>query len=624
MSIIKKNLVVTIAATLLLVLGSCVSQSSSEVLSTSSNSQSCSDSPSSEINDSYLNIYNGTGDFHIAKWQAESSSVYTEVTESKNDNSTFVRYNKTGSLNPNSPLIANISSLTTDFRYINITILGVEGRTGMLHIGNSTLSSLVLGIDRTIVFENGATTFSYDIAPLNAWMLDNANTVSFIVEPGLRGLNNNGTFTIMDTWFSETMPLDSTLAKSSPWSGSGTLLVSQLDDITEISYKGIAQGSWQYVATDVNPLDVNEYNTLNLTFENLDDSVVYLSIKTVAADNPSNTSQLTWDNAEFGPNNTAELHISLSKPIRKIIIFVCSSGIVPSGEHSGKFAITNYNFSYVDPSLQSLWNSTGLFLNNRGEGESTFTYTNLPNGEWNQNITASVEHSYPDNNAVSLTAENLGEERIYLFIKAQDFSVNNSAEISSGSYSLAAGEEKTVTLFLDRQVDKIVVWVNASKYDGIAGATTDGIIRLTNPVFSFETAPEVAPAWSGNSFYQITDNQNGTVSVSYENLIHDSNHAWYNIQASVLHVLEDANGVVIDFNNTGLEAVHIQVVLRDASGEFSWTPFWLDVDGTYHYSKIVTRQISKIVLFITSINTVPDGTYSGSFVMTNPVFTNLD
>lgn len=82
--------------------------------------------------------------------------------------------------------------------------------------------------------------------------------------------------------------------------------------------------------------------------------------------------------------------------------------------------------------------------------------------------------------------------------------------------------------------------------------------------------------------------------------------------------------VVIDFNNTGLEAVHIQVVLRDASGEFSWTPFWLDVDGTYHYSKIVTRQISKIVLFITSINTVPDGTYSGSFVMTNPIFTNLD
>ncbi|HMM00445.1 MAG TPA: hypothetical protein PKC96_03795 [Bacilli bacterium] len=112
-----------------------------------------------------------------------------------------------------------------------------------------------------------------------------------------------------------------------------------------------------------------------------------------------------------------------------------------------------------------------------------------------------------------------------MFIKAQDFSVNNSAEISSGSYALAAGEEKTVTLFVDRQVDKIVVWVNASKYDGSAGATTEGSIRLTNPVFSFKTAPEVAPAWSGNSFYQITDNQNGTVSVSYENLVHDNNHA---------------------------------------------------------------------------------------------------
>ncbi|HMM00444.1 MAG TPA: hypothetical protein PKC96_03790 [Bacilli bacterium] len=98
----------------------------------------------------------------------------------------------------------------------------------------------------------------------------------------------------------------------------------------------------------------------------------------------------------------------------------------------------------------------------------------------------------------------------------------------------------------------------------------------------------------------------------------------YNIQASVSHDLEAANGIVIDFSNTGLEAVHIQVVLRDMSGEFSWTPFWIDVDCTYHYSKKVTKQISKIVLFITSINTVPDGTYSGSFVMTNPVFTNLD
>lgn len=114
----------------LLVACSNVSNSSSLLSTDNSNTVTSSEivtsigsDTSSLIDNPITNIYEGTGDFYFAKWQAESETVYTEVTV-ENDGSTAVRYVKSGSLDGYCPLVAEIQNMSTSFRYLNITLSG--------------------------------------------------------------------------------------------------------------------------------------------------------------------------------------------------------------------------------------------------------------------------------------------------------------------------------------------------------------------------------------------------------------------------------------------------------------------------------------------------------------------
>ena len=121
---------------------------------------------SSEENEN-VNIYGGEGDFVFSKWQAQSDSVYTEITKNE-DGSTFLRWVKSASQDNMCGIFSEVGNLPDSFRYVNVTVSGIEGKTMMLRLGDSTVSSLVLGADKIVEVSEDTQTFSYEISADNA------------------------------------------------------------------------------------------------------------------------------------------------------------------------------------------------------------------------------------------------------------------------------------------------------------------------------------------------------------------------------------------------------------------------------------------------------------------------
>lgn len=604
----------------LLVACSNVSNSSSLLSTDNSNTVTSSEivtsigsDTSSLIDNPITNIYEGTGDFYFAKWQAESETVYTEVTV-ENDGSTAVRYVKSGSLDGYCPLVAEIQNMSTSFRYLNITLSGEVGKTVLLRIMDETASNLIIGPDRIISLENGINTYSYDINPERAWMLDAVDSIEFIAEPGLKGALNSGVITIHETWFSSTKPDDSQLVSASPWSGSGAMMVTSLGNETNVSFTGVAKGSWQYISTSIESMDFPTQNTVAFIFENTGATIVYLSIKTVASSNNDDSSSLTWDNIILNAYETKAVSIPLSEAIRRIVIFVSSTNSIPAGTYSGTFKISSYELKYVDPGTLSMWSGTGKFINEKLTGESIFTFSDLSNGNWDQNISAIVGNNYPDYIVVSVTIENLGDISTSFYVKAQN---QSGGEVAASGFSLDANTSKVIKLVLNEAIAKMVVFVNAHSYVGEANDLTAGSFRITNPIFSNETP---APTWNGSSKYQVIDLQNGTVKVDYSEI---TSASWSNIYANVIHQYPETNSVEMSFANNSDSTVYIQVVLTASGGQFAWNQFSMSEGESYDYFKIVDRQITKIELYICSTSSIPSGTYAGSFIMSNPLFANV-
>lgn len=567
----------------------------------------------------YVNVYEGSGDFSIAKWQAQSTSVYTEITEGE-DGSTFLRWIKASSQDTMSGVYAQVSGLTSDFGYLNITVSGIAGKTLMLRLGDSTSSSLLLGADKVVEIGENAVTYSYEINAANTWMLSTVKEVYLIAEPGQNGASNVGTMIVHRTWFSQTQPQDSQLAQTSPWQSGGNYSITQIGSTTSISYSGISPNSWGNVFIDYSDHEPETQNTLTFTLTNTGETTVYLSIKTVEAANGDDNSQLTWDNVVLSAGESRDMNIALSREIRRIVMFIASADNVPGGNGAGSFTITQPEFSYTDPAMQCVWQATSLYTLEKGEGRGMFTYTALPNGEWNQNINASVSHDAAAQNTVTLTLTNKGETTAYYFVKAQ--APDGSSQVAGDSFSLEAGQSRTVVLAIESQVATMVVWVNADRYDGEAGATSAGAVELTNPVFSY-TEPSEQPAadpWAGSSVYEHVMNTDGVVSVSYEGVTYNS---WSNLYCNV-SVGASQNTMTLEFANTGESTVYLVVKTADgAAGEgnqLSWTDLELGVGEKKEVSVSVSEQTASVVLFICSTSTVPEGMYSGSFTVSGPEF----
>lgn len=567
---------------------------------------------SSEENEN-VNIYGGEGDFVFSKWQAQSDSVYTEITE-KDDGSTFLRWVKSASQDNMCGIFSEVRNLPDSFRYVNVTVSGLEGKTMMLRLGDATVSSLVLGADKIVEISEDTKTFSYEISADNAWMLNSIKEIYLVAEPGQNAASNVGTMTLHKSWFSETLPGGATVAKASPWANGGNYKITQIGDVTRVSYSAVQSSSWQNISMEIPEHSAVTQNTLNFTLTNTGAETVYISVKTLEKTNPDESSSLTWDNVvlEAGQNET--LKISLSKDIRKICMFVASADNIPSGVYSGEFEISEVTFSYTDPASLCAWQASGAFSAEKGEGKGLFYYTALANGDWNQNIGAQIEHDSEAQNTITMTVSNKGDAAAHYYVKAQ---AADNSEVAGCVFDLNAGESKEIILTVNSKVALVVVWINADKFTGAAGATTSGCIELTNPVLSY-TEPRPESPWKGSSEYILSVNDKGDTEVVFDGVTFNS---WLNIAREVAHDLAEQNMLSITFTNTGDSKIYLTIKTVDAdNNQVSWTDVELAAGESKTATVTLEKQIARIELYICSTSVIPDGIYSGSLTIGEPMF----
>ncbi len=564
-----------------------------------------------------VNVYGGEGDFEFAKWQADSSTVYTEITEN-DDGSTFLRYIKSGSADSYSAIYSKVSGLTDKFGYLNVTVSGSEGKTLLMRIGDSTYSSLLLGTDKIVCVSGEAQTFSWEINASNKWMLGRVEEISLIAEPGQNGSTNVGTMTVYKSWLSETLPKGAFVAKASEWVNGGNYKIAQVGDVTQVGYVGISPNTWQNIYLPVHKHDASTQNTANMTLTNTGSSTLYLSVKTVAADNPDESSSLTWDNVVLEAGGSKTLQINLAKNIRSIVMFVCSADNVPAGIYTGSFTISEVTYTYTDPADVCVWQATSMFTLEKGAGKGTFTYTALKNGDWNQNVITTVQHDFSAHNAVSVTVTNCGTAAAHYFVKAE----GNGTQINGDAFALEAGESKNVVLQLAGQVTAMVVWVNADAYEGSEADTTAGVFELTNPVFSHEDF-FVAADWTASSGLTVQKGD-GFNTVSYTNL---ANGAWDQNVITVLdHDVTTHNAIRLTITNTGATSAHYFVKSEGGSEQIAGDAFDLAAGESKTVVLNVPSKVEKIVIWVNA-DSQPAGVTGpsdGSFTVTDPVFSHED
>lgn len=561
------------------------------------------DEPSGQTPGENVNVYGGEGDFVFAKWQAELTDVYDEVTVGQ-DGSTSVHYNKTAVLDKYTGLYSEISGATADFNYLNITVKGKTGQTLLMRMGDSTLTAVVLGQDKVLAISEEETTYSYKISA--PWMLSSVKEVYLIIDPGQGGPSNAGTFTVSKTWLSASQPEGSLLAQDSPWKNGGAYRFTQVGNVTRVAYEGVPQNSWQNMFIDFEAHDWTKENVMTFTLKNTGESSIYFSIKTLAANDPNDSGSLTWNDVDLPAGEEQTVSLQFTQNIRKLVMFV-DSGLTPtSGRHSGSFEISEIVFSYIDPSLICSWTVMNKFTIEEKESEVDISYTDLVNADWSQFVAATVYHDFEKYNHVRVTLKNTGNESVEYFVKAQLF---DATEVKSTLVTLGAGEETTVSLQLDRKIDQVLVWLNVY---GDPQQTTSGSYTLSNPSFYYEE-PMV---------FSIADGENGSKNVTFSNLPFNS---WtQNVYIALTHDAAAANAMRFTLTNTGNTTLYLWAKTELAEGgDGNSQVVTLAAYESKEISIDTDKQINALAIFVSVSGTgaPEDGSkFSGSFTVSAPEF----
>ena len=561
------------------------------------------DDPSGQTPGENVNVYGGEGDFVFAKWQAELTDVYDEFTVGQ-DGSTSVHYNKTAVLDKYTGMYSQISGATADFNYLNITVSGKSGQTLLMRMGDSTLTAVVLGQDKVLAISEEETTYSYKISA--PWMLSSVTEVYLIIDPGLSGPSNAGTFTVAKTWLSASQPEGSLLAQDSPWKNGGAYRFTQVGNVTRVAYEGVPQNSWQNMFIDFDAHDWTKENVMTFTLKNTGESSIYFSIKTLAANDPDDSGSLTWNDVDLPAGEEYTVSLQFTQNIRKLVMFV-DSGLTPdSGRHSGSFEISEILFSYIDPSRICSWTVMNKFTIEEKEGEVDIGYTDLANADWTQFVAATVYHDFEKYNHVRVTLKNTGSESVEYFVKAQLF---DATEVKSTLVTLGAGEETTVSLQLDRKIDQVLVWLNVF---GDPQQKTSGSYTLSNPSFYYEE-PMV---------FSIADGENGSKNVTFSNLAFNT---WtQNVYFALTQDVSVSNALRFTLTNTGDTTLYLWAKTELAEGGDGNSLFVTLEEGESREVSIdADSPINALAIFVSVSGTgaPEDGSkFSGSFTVGAPEF----
>ncbi|MFD0717075.1 hypothetical protein [Paenibacillus sp. GCM10027626] len=424
------------------------------------------------------NVYQEGDEFAFTHWHGDDS-VYTEINQTE-DNQTFVRYTKMGSMDKMSGIAADVTGKLSQFQYVSFTIKADEsmaGKTLVARLGDSTLSALLLGNDKTILLEPGTHTYTYAVSSANKWMLDSLDKVHLIAEPGLRSATNFGTFTITRSWFSVEAPDDTSLVEGATWIvWAGNYKIQQVKDVTRVSYSGIKPSSWASIATPVEH-DPATQNAVRITLKNTGDSTSYIRLNPVYNSNGENANLVERASEILEPGEEVTVTITeLTEQITYFSLLICSSWDVPEGTYSGTVEISNLEFIQLEPSD---WQGSSIYEVIQANGIATVTYRNVEANTWQNIFTENVDHQYPEQNAMKMVVQNMGETASYVRVVPMSGEQNL---MEPDSRIVESGETKEILVGpLPEKVDKVVLYIDSGA--DVPAGNHSGILQIQQPVF---------------------------------------------------------------------------------------------------------------------------------------------
>jgi hypothetical protein len=264
------------------------------------------------------------------------------------------------------------------------------------------------------------------------------------------------------------------------------------------------------------------------------------------------------------------------------------------------------------------WQGTSIYeTNNLDYGNTQVTYSGVVKTSYSRLFT-SVSHDIASESGLALDFTNTGNNAAYVQIVLKDGSNN---QFSWEEIHFAPGQNYNYRKALSVEVTEIELYI-ASYGSAVPDEATSGSFIVSSPKFV-----DLAKPWSGSSDYVHSAVDFGRMSVSYSSIGASS---WKNLYLATTQDINTSNAVALDFVNTGITPVYVQVVLSrlkaDQSGneQFSWSTISFNPNETYSFRKLVTSAVTKIELYIASYSSsIPTEASSGSFIVTNPRFINL-
>lgn len=222
--------------------------------------------------------------------------------------------------------------------------------------------------------------------------------------------------------FRITNPIFSNETPAPTWNGSSKYQVIDLQNGTvKVDYSEITSASWSNIYANV----IHQYpetNSVEMSFANNSDSTVYIQVVLTASGG-----QFAWNQFSMSEGESYDYFKIVDRQITKIELYICSTSSIPSGTYAGSFIMSNPLFANV----VSSWKATSSYSQIVSQDFTTFNYSSIANGDWNQNISADINYDFSLFKTISFSLTNKSSQDNFYYVKAYDA----EGEITYASFS---------------------------------------------------------------------------------------------------------------------------------------------------------------------------------------------
>lgn len=262
----------------------------------------------------------------------------------------------------------------------------------------------------------------------------------------------------------------------------------------------------------------------------------------------------------------------------------------------------------VNDNAQTWKGSAGYTLNVQNGGVLVSYHDITPETAWDNIYTDHFTHDIGEANMLTLTLTNYGDHTAYIRVNPTD---DSGGDMNLSPTAVVAGATQTIHINLTRTITRVVVFIDSSW--GTPAGTYSGSVFVSDPVFT-------QTIWEGSSIYNAVEDENGTVTATYENVVPETQ--WYNLYTSAFtHDYPNDDRLALTITNHGAHTTYIRVnPTDDSGGDMNLAPVAIAAGATQTIRIDLTGKVTKVVVFIDSSWGTPAGTYSGSVTISAPVF----